>query len=1230
MGKVLRHHILSMFRLWCLSLTVSFLATGMALADCPEGQEQAKDINGTAMTDEQGKPMCLPAWTKMNTDASKKPDEEAKGTQSADSDVWTNGAKPYDSYGRDEGGGGVQTTSGGWQDSVTGAAAAVTGGGNSGRPAGNQDVWSTGAAPTNTYGQGGDTQTVSSGWRDAVGQTGTLFPNASHGGDEAATHTGAAQDVWTNGTAGFDSYGREVNTQTTSAGWQDSVTPEALAVHGSGSGFAGAAAGDVWSKGTAGFDSYGQAVNAQTTSAGWQDSAVVPTGLRTPGSGEFSGLTRGIEQKDVWSTGAAPVDNYGGAASNYVGIGDAASASGLAAFTGEQGKGTADGWGAGAGAVENYSGAGSNSPGVQTGLLNNDNGAGMDMDFGGPQKEAEALARGGTPQNFTDEQLKAAENQINRDSIVRMNGNDMARAEDYLKMSQRQGPLTVEEQIDRNVMAKEAGHGQALRDAMYNSDGRLGLNTNNSLGNDDSFFEGYYGMTREKALDLEAKGELSAALEARYNQLNEEAKPLIDQMSMGEFMANKGEYVRSEKMLDPDMLASAENAQAGLPGKMQQNGLSETIKSEFGRRFHPIKRAWLNHKGIDYAVRNTGEVASVAKGRVVEAGWKGGYGNYVKIDHGNGLFTEYGHMSKISVREGQLVDEGSVIGKPGSTGLSTGPHIHFGVIKDGEFVNPATIMNTRTGQLNQDLVAQGLGSANYAQKEYARLYGGEAPTQFAGSANGNSVWNGVPTTAGATTGGATSAVFQGMGTSGQGSGWDNVPLPSTGNSEASPQQASYTKTGTIWDSIPTTMGTGGGGSVASGDPNPDAVATGLSSRTQQDQARLANTTPSVNYDALNKRLGWPTGAAERIAMIESNGDPNSNWNKSTKYKGLFQISASEMRSVGLNDPLDLRQNVEAFARLQERNISSLENSLGRTPSVGEVYLSHQQGRAGSVALLNGGDTPAVETLSQFYGYNKAYQVVYGNLPSSMRSQAATIGSADFAGYWAYNKVDQHLSGATAQVAQVQTYQTGGLTSGRDPWGVQLASVSNMQASVGNSVNYWLDGSVNGLAGTQLASNSPYVGAATRNYYTPDSSYVSSPYGNGYLAAGVPVQTIRLASGESYTLYSDGYGGYTYGNNVNTGGGGMGSAGWAGVGGGTSGGGGYPSGIPSSPAQVNNTPGQPVVQGGGASAPAVDVRGMDLVRMGLTSPEKIEAFCKDSDSDLYKNNKDLAKQVCKAG
>ena len=116
------------------------------------------------------------------------------------------------------------------------------------------------------------------------------------------------------------------------------------------------------------------------------------------------------------------------------------------------------------------------------------------------------------------------------------------------------------------------------------------------------------------------------------------------------------------------------------------------ISSGFSRsRLHPILRTRRPHLGVDFAAPAGTPVRAAADGVVTLAGWQGGYGKTVRLRHGRGLETLYGHLSRINVRPGQRVEQGALIGAVGSTGLSTAPHLDYRTIKDGVYVNPLKI-----------------------------------------------------------------------------------------------------------------------------------------------------------------------------------------------------------------------------------------------------------------------------------------------------------------------------------------------------------------------------------------------------------------------------------------------------------------------------------------------------------------------------------------------------------
>ena len=112
------------------------------------------------------------------------------------------------------------------------------------------------------------------------------------------------------------------------------------------------------------------------------------------------------------------------------------------------------------------------------------------------------------------------------------------------------------------------------------------------------------------------------------------------------------------------------------------------ISSRFGLRIHPITGEEKTHTGLDIASNQGTAVYASDGGTITLAGWNGGYGNCIMIDHGNGYVTLYGHLSTISVSEGQTVSQGDTIGAVGSTGNSTGPHLHFEVLQNGTRIDP--------------------------------------------------------------------------------------------------------------------------------------------------------------------------------------------------------------------------------------------------------------------------------------------------------------------------------------------------------------------------------------------------------------------------------------------------------------------------------------------------------------------------------------------------------------
>ena len=133
-----------------------------------------------------------------------------------------------------------------------------------------------------------------------------------------------------------------------------------------------------------------------------------------------------------------------------------------------------------------------------------------------------------------------------------------------------------------------------------------------------------------------------------------------------------------------------------LPVRRPLTGEAD-VSSPFGYRPDPFLGRPALHPGVDLVQAYGATIKATGAGRVVHAGPMGGYGNMVEIDHGNGLATRYGHMSEILVEEGEEVEAGAALGRIGSTGRSTGPHLHYEVRVDGEPVDPTRFLRAGAG-----------------------------------------------------------------------------------------------------------------------------------------------------------------------------------------------------------------------------------------------------------------------------------------------------------------------------------------------------------------------------------------------------------------------------------------------------------------------------------------------------------------------------------------------------
>jgi murein DD-endopeptidase MepM/ murein hydrolase activator NlpD len=130
-------------------------------------------------------------------------------------------------------------------------------------------------------------------------------------------------------------------------------------------------------------------------------------------------------------------------------------------------------------------------------------------------------------------------------------------------------------------------------------------------------------------------------------------------------------------------------------GRQRGGGMMQPVPgpvtSSYGLRMHPILGYARMHRGLDFRASYGSPIVAVADGTVARTGWAGGYGNQVRLNHAGGLATSYSHMSRIAVSPGARVRQGQVIGYIGTTGLSTGPHLHFETYRNGATINPRSV-----------------------------------------------------------------------------------------------------------------------------------------------------------------------------------------------------------------------------------------------------------------------------------------------------------------------------------------------------------------------------------------------------------------------------------------------------------------------------------------------------------------------------------------------------------
>jgi len=273
-----------------------------------------------------------------------------------------------------------------------------------------------------------------------------------------------------------------------------------------------------------------------------------------------------------------------------------------------------------------------------------------------------------------DGSLRRFEYEIDGDRVLRVQ-----RAGDALQASLTPIPKTREVQVVRGRIDRDA---PSLFAAMDEAGESIDLSL--ALAN-------IFGGEIDFSTDLQPGDQFTLLVEKQFRTDDDAAFAGYGPILAAEF-DNGGRRVRAVRYTPP----------GGPPGYYDERGVSmrrfflrsplkfePVITSGFSRsRFHPILREYRAHLGIDYRAPTGAPVVAVADGVVVEAGMSGGAGRLVHLRHPNHLESEYLHLSAIVVHAGQHVHQGDLIGRVGSSGLATGPHLDYRVKRDGVFVNP--------------------------------------------------------------------------------------------------------------------------------------------------------------------------------------------------------------------------------------------------------------------------------------------------------------------------------------------------------------------------------------------------------------------------------------------------------------------------------------------------------------------------------------------------------------
>jgi murein DD-endopeptidase MepM/ murein hydrolase activator NlpD len=253
-------------------------------------------------------------------------------------------------------------------------------------------------------------------------------------------------------------------------------------------------------------------------------------------------------------------------------------------------------------------------------------------------------------------------------------GNDAQVAQLKADLARQQAQLSVarkDAQREINAVAARVGELQAQANRL-NALGQR-LTRDGKLSDGEFNFDKLPGMGGDESAEDIPAGDLLKGLDQLQQQFDQSGRQL--------------------GVLE-SMMYNQQLQLAAIPTGRPSKGY---ITSGFGTRTDPFRGGLAHHMGIDFDAHTGDPVAAAAGGVVVFAGVKSGYGNVVEVDHGNGYSTLYGHNSRLVVRVGDIVRSGQTLARAGSTGRSTGPHVHFEVHVNGRPVNPRKFLDKVAG-----------------------------------------------------------------------------------------------------------------------------------------------------------------------------------------------------------------------------------------------------------------------------------------------------------------------------------------------------------------------------------------------------------------------------------------------------------------------------------------------------------------------------------------------------